>query len=1356
MIIRAFNYFFLLFFAFSILSGQSISPQISFVAFNADGNDDFAFVALSAISANTTIYFSDNEVLNDTSLNSGEGILAWTNSGITAAGSIVIISDASSSGSLSSNLGSIQNISGNFNLSGSGDALIAYLGPNENQVSQWLCVIENSSNVAGNIAATNLIQNQAYIQFNQSSSPDGGYYNGPRTGESSFSNYAGLIQNPSNWHEEVSNGIAILPISNSLFSSSASSSSAKLIVKDFSNSLNTTAQQGDSLHLIKDFQLIAKAGNSLLLDMALPFNGCMIASDFQSFQLKSTTTSLAVNSNVLATLPKDSLLNDTLIFRNLNISLSANDTLILKLFAAIDSNANVNHTFRVDAPIITLSLGQPIDSLQNSFLHQIVALKPQVLFSDFNFAGRMDSLAQDSNNHLLHAFQINSQHKTSSLVSLNGLVQGNFQPSDISFFKFWHSTDNTFNPTDDQLLSVCNYIDSSGSIEFLGINKALQKNKLEHFFISVDLNCSAQIGNSFRISKLDSSYFKFDRSVETSGDAAASAVIAIKELVAQNVESLNYQLQGTTLNLNWATPSCVDEVLVLIHNLAFNDTIYGQFNVNSNSFLDLNNATIASGARAVYSGLSNSAAITDLGIGQHYYARVYTRKGTQWSIGESFDFLLANSPALIISQYYEGQSNDKWIEISNVGDTAIDLGNFYLGRWSNTSQPNASASSSNRLSGVLAAGTSILMQHSSAANPLYASGISGGALAFNGDDALAICSDSPDWENRIDCIYSIGNWGTNTSFFRKPWVLQPQPNMAVLDGSGEWVEVSNTIVDSAAIGSSARLGEHQSGLATGDFTFDGTSWLPQNPQGSSTAQNSVVVQSGFATISSDLNCAYLMVLNQAKLEVINGATLFIEDSIVNNGEITLANKASILQKDTGSSNPNSGGGSYNIKRSYQATAADRFKFWSSPLADAFIENSFANTNPLDRYYYQAGGLNPGYKSQINGKMEVARAYALTPNLPLNPQLRNFNDSAVFQGNTLNNGPIIVQIDSLNPGEYIFLGNPYPSSIDFNLFLAENPNIHGSIWYWDASPNDKGNSAFAVWNHQGAVSVGNSKKAVPTNIIPAMQGFIIRASQSIALNSQHSFVFNNSMRIAPATANTPFYKFSSQNQKIPLRLRSNKAETLCLIALDSSASEQYEERVDAPIYKANQNQSFYSIVDQKQLSIQTLSADLSAELIIPLGVDAWHPGNYSILLDSIGFADSDLSIILIDSLTAFERDLKSQAYSFVINQAGSDTARFYLKLKSNEDLGVDPTKALHSPFQAYQNQNGQLEIDLSTLSESDNKLLLSSLNSQIIQSWTLEPGQSHYELPLADYSAGIFILSLKSSTSATQSFKIFLR
>ena len=51
---------------FTLSFGWGLSTgDISFTAFNADGEDDFAIVALADIPANTTIYFSDNEPNSD-------------------------------------------------------------------------------------------------------------------------------------------------------------------------------------------------------------------------------------------------------------------------------------------------------------------------------------------------------------------------------------------------------------------------------------------------------------------------------------------------------------------------------------------------------------------------------------------------------------------------------------------------------------------------------------------------------------------------------------------------------------------------------------------------------------------------------------------------------------------------------------------------------------------------------------------------------------------------------------------------------------------------------------------------------------------------------------------------------------------------------------------------------------------------------------------------------------------------------------------------------------------------------------------------------------------------------------------
>ena len=86
--------------------GQTLSAgDIAFIAYNADGGDDFAFVALVDIPANETIYFTDNEWNGSAFNDINEGELTWTNTSILSAGSVVVLSDVSSNPS--SNVGSI-------------------------------------------------------------------------------------------------------------------------------------------------------------------------------------------------------------------------------------------------------------------------------------------------------------------------------------------------------------------------------------------------------------------------------------------------------------------------------------------------------------------------------------------------------------------------------------------------------------------------------------------------------------------------------------------------------------------------------------------------------------------------------------------------------------------------------------------------------------------------------------------------------------------------------------------------------------------------------------------------------------------------------------------------------------------------------------------------------------------------------------------------------------------------------------------------------------------------------------------------------------------------------------------------
>jgi hypothetical protein len=166
---------------------------------------------------------------------------------------------------------------------------------------------------------------------------------------------------------------------------------------------------------------------------------------------------------------------------------------------------------------------------------------------------------------------------------------------------------------------------------------------------------------------------------------------------------------------------------------------------------------------------------------------------------------------VIISQYYEGSSNNKWIEITNIGTSSVDLTSpqLHIALFTNADADNPANSNPNSvetLSGIINPGSSILFKNSSAILPNYASGFNSAICNFNGDDLIILtaATGSSAWSNRIDVIGNGTSWGSNTSFLRNATINSPSQSFNI----AEWTEVSNSTVDNANIGTSERLGEH--------------------------------------------------------------------------------------------------------------------------------------------------------------------------------------------------------------------------------------------------------------------------------------------------------------------------------------------------------------------------------------------------------------------------------------------------------------------------------------------------------------------------------------------------------------------
>lgn len=490
-----------------------------------------------------------------------------------------------------------------------------------------------------------------------------------------------------------------------------------------------------------------------------------------------------------------------------------------------------------------------------------------------------------------------------------------------------------------------------------------------------------------------------------------------------------------------------------------------------------------------------------------------------------------------------------------------------------------------------------------------------------------------------------------------------------------------------------------------NVTWDGSSWSNGSGPNITTP---AVINGAYSTATDGSFSACSLTVND---DLTIGADYYVEvehDVTVNASAILLIeNNGTFIQNNDTASFINNGTSvvrknTDNLDNWYDYT------YWSSPVSGLTIGTSpladcnrrywFNASNYLDVLIEDSGNSNTfspgsdGIDDNGNDWQAAGSSTAMTPGVGFiaSHQSTGFVSGTSyaydFEG-TFNNGIITTPVvyDAANTGgHWNLLGNPYPSALDFDAFVTNNPGvIEGVAYLWShatsPSASTNGNEAlnfsqadYIIMN-TGSGSVNNSPGTL-LEYIPAGQSFFV-----IGLDNAN-VTFNNSMRIKNPDSNTQFYKSSnkndkelSQENKIWINLSSNNGVfNQVLIAYVDGATDDYDGMTyDAPRKLTSGVASLiYTLIESnnnKKYAIQGKhKSSLDENEIIPIGFyTSTDPATeYEFSIDHLqGEFFSNNIVYLRDKLLKKEHNLSISNYSFT-SETGEFNNRFELAFKSD--------------------------------------------------------------------------------------------
>ncbi|WP_405574717.1 T9SS type A sorting domain-containing protein [Winogradskyella sp. Asnod2-B02-A] len=496
----------------------------------------------------------------------------------------------------------------------------------------------------------------------------------------------------------------------------------------------------------------------------------------------------------------------------------------------------------------------------------------------------------------------------------------------------------------------------------------------------------------------------------------------------------------------------------------------------------------------------------------------------------------------------------------------------------------------------------------------------------------------------------------------------------------------------------------------GSTTWNGTAWSNDNPD----INKEVIIDGNYDTLINGSFSACALIVNAGATLLIQNATYVeVQKESTVSGDLQVETHGAFVQNLDliNAFTVNSGGSAIVNKQTTLISNWYEYTYWSSPIVNETVGDAldiapanrrfwFNAQNYLDQYLDSSGNTVLGSDDiDDNGNdWQIATAGSImTPGVgyaataaPIG--LFPGTHSAIFEGE-FNNGIIEtpIYVNGLTTdNDWNFIGNPYPSAIDFDDLYALNSGlIGGSAYLWShASPPDivnDGNEGLNFnANDYAIITVGSGNIAgngtltdnnIPNsdNTIPSGQGFFVKGLSNGILT------FNNSMRKADLISNNQFFRSSNETTNtnrlwLNLTTESGIFNQILIAYVDGATSgfDGFSFDATRSLYGGNTSILFTKIEnDTRRFAIQGKNpSNLNLNEVIPF---SYYSGldDTTVYTISIPQLEGDFltnnTIYIRDKLLNIVHNLSAEHYSFY-SEMGEFNERFEIVF-NQENLSI---------------------------------------------------------------------------------------